>query len=72
MYDTWTPLITLVQSLLIGAGGLGLIIAFATKATAATNEDRHAMSHKLISASIAGLLIGLLAQDIYNLIFGWL
>lgn len=71
-YQTlWSPLISLLQGLLLGAGGLGILIGIAVKAAAGPNEARHSLSHKLIGAAATGLMIGLLAPEIVDLIFSW-
>lgn len=68
----WDPIINLLQGVLAAAGGLGLLIGVALKAVAGPDENKHAMSHKLIGASLGGVAIAAMAQDIYNLIFSWI
>lgn len=68
----WSPLIGLLEGLLLACGGLGILLGLAIKAVAGSDEGRHATSHKLIAAAAVGLLVGLLARDIYGMVFSWM
>ncbi len=68
----WDPLINLLQGVLIGCGGLGVLVGLAMKALAGPDEGRHETSHKIIGSAATGLAIGLLAPDIYDLVFSWM
>lgn len=69
MFD---PLINILQALVVTAGGLGMAVGLCLKAVARDNHEMHAKSHWLMAAAAVGLLIGLTAEDIYNLIFSWM
>ncbi len=68
----WSPLVGLLEGLLLACAGLGVLLGLAIKAVAGSDEDRHAVSHKLIAAASVGLLAGLLARDVYGMIFSWM
>lgn len=68
----WEPIISLLQGVLLACGGLGIVAGVAVKAVAGTDEGRHAASHKIMTAAGVGLMFGLLAPDIYALIFSWM
>ena len=67
----WNPLVNLLKALLVSCGSLGLLVGCAIKATASTNDLKHAFSHKVIGASMAGLFVGLAAEDIYSMFDAW-
>lgn len=70
-FGIWSPIVSLLKTLLVSCGSLGLLVGFAIKATATTNDVKHAFSHKVIGASMAGLFIGLAAEDIYKMLDSW-
>lgn len=71
-YGFWTPLIKMLQGLVLAAGGLGFTVGLAVKATAGHNHDRHALANKLMEGSVVGLFVGLLAVAGYNLLNSWM
>ncbi len=68
----WGPLVSTLQTVLTSCGGLGLLIALAIKATAGSDETKHAFSHRLMGACGGGLMIGLLAGEIFDLLDSWM
>lgn len=68
----WSPIIETLQGILVACGGLGVAVGLCLKATAAHDEGRHGLSHTIIASSLAGLLVGLLAQDIAGVFVGWI
>lgn len=71
-YGFWTPLVDLLKGLVLAAGGVGIVVGLAVKATAAGNQDRQALGNRLIEGAIAGLFVGLLAVAIYELMEAWI
>ena len=70
-YGPWGTVIDILRSLLIAAGGLGLVLGMAVKGAAAGNADRQELGNRLMEGAIVGLFVGLLGEAIYNLIVGW-
>lgn len=68
----WDPLVSTLQTVLTSCRGLGLLIALAIKATAGSDETKHAFSHRLMGACGGGLMIGLLAGEIFDLMDSWM
>lgn len=71
-YGFWGPLISMLQGLVLAAGGLGFTVGLATKATAGHNQERHALANRLMEGSVVGLFVGLLAVAGYNLLNSWM
>jgi hypothetical protein len=70
-YGPWGTLIGLLQGLVIAAGGVGFVVGLAVKSLAGPREGAQALGNRILEGSIAGLLIGLSAEPIYNLFVGW-
>ena len=68
----WQSIIDTLQGILVACGGLGIVVALAIKAAAGHDASKHAFSHVLIGGAVSGLLIGLLAKDIYQLMLSWI
>ncbi len=69
--DAWAPIINYLRYILVACGGLGFIIGAAIGASAGDDVDRKTLSHRIMASTIVGLLVGLMAEDLYNIIFGW-
>ncbi len=67
-YGPFSGLITLLQSLLVVAGSVGIASGLCVIATAGPNSSRHELGVYLLEGSAAGLLLGLSAEPIYDLI----
>jgi hypothetical protein len=67
----WGPIIATLEAALTAGGGVGILAGLAIKATAGSDETKHAFSHRLMGAAGVGLMVGLMAQDIANMFFSW-
>lgn len=67
-YGPWTGIINVLQTLLVGASGIGVLLGLAVIATAGPRSDRHQLGIHLLEGAGAGLLIGLSAEPLYALV----
>lgn len=70
-YGPWGALIGLLQGLLIVAGGVGFVTGLAVKSLAGPRDGAQALGNRILEGSVAGLIIGLSAEPIYDLFVGW-
>lgn len=70
-YGPWGTIIGLLRSLIVAAGGLGIVVGLAVKSMAMGNSERQELGNRVMERAVVGLLIGLLAGPIYNLIVSW-
>lgn len=67
----WAPLVAVLRGLIIAAGGVGVILGLAIKATAGPREDGQTLGNRVLEGALVGLLVGLLSQPFYDLIVAW-
>lgn len=67
-YGAFSGVITLLQSLLVVGGSIGILAGLAVIATAGPNSNRHQLGIYLLEGSGAGLILGLSAEPLYDLI----
>lgn len=67
----WAPMINTLSGLLTGLGSIGILVGLGLKATAASDQMRHAFSHRIMAGAATGLLVGLLATDIAGMFLQW-
>ena len=70
-YGPWGTIVNILQGLIIGAGGLGIVVGIAVKAVAIGNADRQELGNRILERAIFGTFLGFLAGPLYNLIVQW-
>jgi len=60
--EVWSPVIIALKALVISAGGLGLTLGVVHKLMGDDDSGRETFWNSIMGASVAGLLIGLLAE----------
>jgi len=71
-YGPWSPIIGFATALLRVLGPLGIALGFLFKGYASANSAWHEHSNEIIVSSMAGTLVGYLAEPLYDLIFSWM
>jgi hypothetical protein len=71
-YGPWSPVIGFATALLRVLGPLGVALGFLFKGYASANSAWHEHSNEIILSSMAGTLVGYLAEPLYDLIFSWM
>lgn len=66
-YGPFSGVITLLQSLLVLGGSIGILTGLCVIATAGPNSSRHEFGIYVLEGSGGGLLLGLLAEPAYDL-----
>lgn len=67
----WAPFVTLLESLLTYAGGVGILLGLAISGLFSHDADKQALGFTVAGTSGFGLLVGLLARDVAALFGGW-
>lgn len=71
-YGPWSPIIGFATALLRVLGPLGIALGFLFKGYASANSAWHEHANEIILSSMAGTLVGYLAEPLYDLIFSWM
>lgn len=68
----FNKIIELLAPIVVILGAIGCLIGASIKATAASDTNQHALSHKVMIGSLGASAVGMLYKDIYNLMVGWM
>lgn len=71
-YGPWSPIIGFATALLRVLGPLGVALGLLFKGYASANSAWHDHANEIILSSMAGTLVGYLAEPLYDLIFSWM
>lgn len=70
-YGPWSAIISILQGLLLAAGGLGVVVGLAVKSAAPINSEAQEAGNRILAGSIVGFMFGALGVPLYDLIVGW-
>ena len=70
-YGPWGTIIGILQGLVVGAGGLGIVVGLGVKASAMGNSERQEFGNRMLERAVVGVLLGLPSVPLYNLIVQW-
>ena len=70
-YGEFLKLITYLQAVLYGMTTIGFLVGCAVKAAAGSDEEKHALAHKMIGTCITAAIFVYMAPGLYDLMFGW-
>jgi hypothetical protein len=70
-YGPWGGVIALLRGLVLVAGGVGFVVGWGVKALAGPNSEAQELGNRILAGTLAGLLLGLLAEPLYNLFVHW-
>lgn len=68
MYGAWTPIINVMKTCIMAAGGVGIGASLVVLATAGPRKDRHELGMHMLEGSSGGVLLALLVDPMYGLL----
>ena len=68
MYGAWTPIINVMKTCIMAAGGVGIATSLVVLATAGPRKDKHELGMYMLEGSSGGVLLALLVDPIYGLL----